>query len=120
MSLYNQFSITLKKWWCLHKNNVILVIKSDHRLLLRYLKYHAPFQDTASSRARCLSTSTTLLPNPVAVYRKKKVCVCVSFADRPDPCHAMSLQSPRLRHYRSKHQIRYMPSKRVFSMCCIQ
>jgi len=61
-----------------------------------------------------------LLYYPVAVYRKKKVCVCVSFAGRPGPCHAMSLQSPRLRHYRSKHQIRYMPSKKVFSMCCIQ
>jgi len=61
-----------------------------------------------------------LLYYSVAVYRKKKVCVCVSFAGRPGPCHAMSLQSPRLRHYRSKHQIRYMPSKKVFSMCCIQ
>lgn len=57
------------------KNNVTLVIKNDHRLLPRYLKYHAPFQGTASSRARCLSTSTTLLPGSSLSKKKKFVCV---------------------------------------------
>lgn len=106
------------------------MIKNDHRLYTPstlYFKYHAPFQDTEHHRERATSLCHQLLylSNAVSDFlskktkKKKQVCVCVSFAGRPGPCHAMSLQSPRLRHYRSKHQIRYMPSKKVFIMCCI-
>jgi len=68
-------------------------LKNDHRLLSTlYFKYHAPFQDTASSRARCLFTSTTLLSNAIAVYRKKKsLCVCIFCRSaRPLPCDVVA------------------------------
>lgn len=76
----------------LHRNNAVSVIKNDHRLLpTLYFKYHAPFQDTASSRARCLFTSTTLLSNAVAVYRKKSLCVCIFCRSaRPLPCDVVA------------------------------
>lgn len=47
--------------------------------------------------------------------KKKHFCVCVSFAGRPEPCHAMSLQNPRLRHYRSNRQTRYTLMTVLFS-----
>lgn len=72
------------------KNNVTFVIKNDHRLLPRYLKYHAPFQGTASSRARCLSTSTTLLPGS-SLSKKKSLCVCIFCRSaRPLPCDVVA------------------------------
>ncbi|XP_011642478.1 uncharacterized protein LOC105430558 [Pogonomyrmex barbatus] len=96
------------------KNNMTLVIKSDHRLSPTLSRVSSAFSGYRHHRDRDVSLHQ-LLYYPVAVYRKKKVCVCVSFAGRPGPCHAMSLQSPRLRHYRTMTAICFVCNLPILS-----
>lgn len=74
-------------------------------------------RDTTSSWGLITSVSTTSIVDLLEKTgrKKKHFCVCVSFAGRPEPCHAMSLQNPRLRHYRSNRQTRYTLMTVLFS-----
>lgn len=63
----------------------------------------------------CFSTTSIVDLLEKTGRKKKHFCVCVSFAGRPEPCHAMSLQNPRLRHYRSNRQTRYTLMTVLFS-----